>query len=59
MKKFNSHEELSNELFIKKIQQLEIKLEVIEEHYQSMFRIDQILMDNLDRRLCKLEENSS
>lgn len=55
MRIIKNSKDLSEEALILKLQQLMIKLEVLEEHYIFMQNINNILIDNLHVRVMKLE----
>ena len=55
MRIIKNSKDLSEEALILKLQQLMIKLEVLEEHYIFMQNINNILIDNLHVRVMRLE----
>ena len=55
MRIIKDSKDLSEEALILKLEQLMIKLEVLEEHYIFMQNINNILIDNLHVRVMKLE----
>ena len=55
MRIIKNSKDLSEEALILKLEQLMIKLEVLEEHYIFMQNINNILIDNLHVRVMKLE----
>jgi hypothetical protein len=50
-------EELNRDLQKQQLEYLAVQLEVLKESYFYIKEIDAFLIDNLHRRLCKLEEN--
>ena len=55
MRIIKNSKDLSKEALILKLEQLMIKLEVLEEHYIFMQNINNILIDNLHVRVMRLE----